>query len=69
MSDKAVLLETWGAQRFDPPPSLWTLRAMVRADKIRPRPVKIGKAYYVKPDAEVIDPARRPTLVDRLKRA
>jgi hypothetical protein len=66
---KAVLLEQWGAANFDPPPSLWTLRAMARAGKIRPLPVKIGKAYYVHPDAEVVDPAQRPSLVQRLQRA
>jgi hypothetical protein len=66
---KAVPLETWGAQHFDPPPSLYTLRSMVRMGKIQPCPVKIGKAYYVEPDARVVDPNRRPTLVDRLKAA
>jgi hypothetical protein len=68
MSDlKAVMLEQWGAANFDPPPSLWTLRAMVRAGKIQPRPVKIGKAYYVQPDAVVVDPSRAPTLLERLQ--
>lgn len=66
---KAVLLEQWGAAHFDPPPSLWTLRAMVRAGKISPRPVKVGKAYYVHPDAEVVSESARPTLVQRLQRA
>ncbi len=70
MSDaKAVPLETWGARHFDPPPSLWTLRAMARAGKISPPPVKIGKAYYVQPDARVVDPNRRRTLVERMESA
>jgi hypothetical protein len=70
MSDKAVLLETWGAAHFDPPPSLWTLRALVRAGKIQPPPVKIGKAYYVQADAQVVpEGVRRPSLVQRLQRA
>jgi hypothetical protein len=64
---KAVLLEQWGAANFDPPPSLWTLRAMARAGKISPAPVKVGKAYYVQPDAQVVDPSRRPSLIDRLR--
>lgn len=69
MSDKKVLLEEWGKAHFDPPPSLWTLRAMARAGKIQPRPVKVGKSYYVRLDAEVVDPSRRPSLVDRLRAA
>lgn len=70
MSDsKKVLLEQWGREHFDPPPSLWTLRAMARAGKISPRPVKVGKAYYVDPSAEVIDPSQRKTLVERLRAA
>jgi hypothetical protein len=68
-STKMVMLEQWGREHFDPAPSLWTLRQMVRAGKISPHPVKVGKSYYVQSDAEVIDPARRPTLVQRLQRA
>ena len=66
---KAILLEQWGRENFDPPPSLWTLRAMARAGKISPVPVKVGKAYYVQQDAHVVDPSRRPSLVQRLQRA
>lgn len=68
-SKKLILLEQWGAAHFDPPPSLWTLRAMARAGKIAPQPVKVGKAYYVQADAAVVDPSRRPTLVHRMQRA
>lgn len=68
MSDsKKVLLEQWGREHFDPPPSLWTLRAMTRAGKISPRPVKVGKAYYVEQNAQVVDPSRRMSLVERLQ--
>lgn len=67
MSDKKILLEEWGKEHFDPPPSLWTLRAMARAGKISPRPVKVGKSYYVAQDAQVVDPSRRLTLVERLQ--
>lgn len=66
---KAVLLEEWGRANFDPPPSLWTLRQMARNGKIQPKPVKVGKAYYVQPDATVVDPSARPSLVDRLRAA
>lgn len=64
---KSILLEEWGQEHFDPPPSLWTLRTMARTGKIRPTPVKVGKHYYVKPDAEVVDPNRRRTLAERLQ--
>jgi hypothetical protein len=66
---KAVLLTEWGTAHFDPPPSLWTLRRMAREGLIRPKPRKVGKAYYVQPDAEVIDPNQRPSLVQRMKAA
>lgn len=68
MADKKLILLTeWGEARFNPPPSLWTLRAMARAGKISPAPVKIGKAYYVHPDAQPVDPNRAPTLLQRLQ--
>ena len=66
---KLILLEEWGKAHFDPAPSLWTLRAMVRAGKISPQPVKVGKAYYVEPNARVVDPNRAPSLVERLQAA
>jgi hypothetical protein len=66
---KLILLEQWGAARFDPAPSLWTLRRMAREGMIRPRPTKVGKAYYVHPDAELVDTNQRPSLVDRLRAA
>jgi hypothetical protein len=66
---KLISLEQWAAAYFAPPPSLWTLRKMVRDGKIIPRPVKVGKAYYVAADAAVIDPTARPTLVQRMRHA
>jgi hypothetical protein len=64
-----IPLEEWASRTIRPAPSLHTLRAMARTGKIQPPAVKIGKAYYVEPDARVVDPNRRPTLVDRLKAA
>lgn len=75
MSDQAanepqyLTLEEWAATRFKKAPSLWTLRALAREDRFDPPAVKIGKAYYVEPGTKVRDPNRRPSLVDRLKRA
>lgn len=64
---KLILLTAWGQAHLDPAPSLWTLRQMARSGKIHPAPVKIGRAYYVAPDARVVDPNRAPTLLDRLQ--
>lgn len=65
---KRITLTAWAACAFDPPPSLWTLRKMVREGRIDPPAVKVGKSYYVQDDARPVDPNRRPTLVDRLKK-
>lgn len=64
---KRILLEAWAEGYFDPVPSLWTLRTLARTGKIRPPAVKVGKSYYVAPDAAVVDPNQRQTLVDRLR--
>lgn len=64
---KMILLEVWAEGYFDPVPSLWTLRGLARTGKINPPAVKVGKAYYVDPDATVVDPNRRLTLVERLQ--
>ena len=66
---KLILLEAWGELHLDPKPSLWTLRAMARTGKIQPQPVKVGKHYYVDPEARVVDPNRQQTLVERLMSA
>lgn len=69
MTPKRITLLAWGAACFDPAPSLWTLRQMARAGKIEPRPVKVGKFYYVQEDARPVDPNARQTLADRLRKA
>lgn len=69
MTTKRITLLAWGAACFDPAPSLWTLRQMARAGKIEPRPVKVGKFYYVQEDARPVDPNARQTLADRLRKA
>lgn len=62
-------LEEWAAGHFKTPPSLWTLRRMAREGYFDPPAIKIGKAYYVRADVQVVDPTRRPSLVQRLRRA
>lgn len=66
---KRITLTAWAAAAFDPAPSLWTLRKMVRERRIDPLPVKVGKSYYVQEDARPVDPSRRPSLVEKLRKA
>lgn len=64
-----VTLTEWAADKFSKPPSLWTLRQMARNGRFDPPAVKIGKEYHVEPQARVVAPVTRPTLVQRLQRA
>ena len=66
-SPQYVTLKEWAGSKFNEPPSIATLRAMVKADKFHPPAVKIGKAYYVEPGAKVVDPNRRRSLVERMQ--
>lgn len=66
---KRITLMAWAAAAFDPAPSLWTLRKMVREGRIDPLPLKVGKSYYVQEDARPVDPSRRPSLVEKLRKA
>jgi Excisionase-like protein len=46
-------LEEWARNRWgEKAPSIFTLRSWARNGKIYPYPEKIGRAYFVKPDAE-----------------
>lgn len=54
---KKIPLADWAALHYDPPPSLWTLRQWVKAAQIVPAPEKVGKGYYVAPDAKRITDA------------
>lgn len=54
---KKIPLAAWAALHYDPPPSAWTLRQWVRSVQIIPAPEKVGKGYYVMPDAQRITDA------------
>lgn len=70
MSDKQyVTLLEWADGKFSKPPSLWTLRQMARNARFDPPAVKIGKEYHVHPQARVVAPVSRSSLVQRLQRA
>lgn len=55
---KKVTLEAWAAPRYDPPPSIKTLRRWARECRIYPAPEKVGRTYYVEKDARYIDPMK-----------
>lgn len=51
---KKITLEAWAAANFDPPPSKQSLWRMARECHIFPAPVKVGRTYYVEPDARYV---------------
>lgn len=60
-----ILLKAWAERKFDPVPSVHTLRALARTDRIEPPPQLVGRDYYVEPDAKLKEPGS--TLVRKLK--
>jgi predicted RNA-binding protein YlxR (DUF448 family) len=65
--NRRIRLTVWAAQQYNPPPAERTLRLWVREGRIVPAPVKIGRAYYVTPDARhIAEVARGKRLADRL---
>jgi predicted GIY-YIG superfamily endonuclease len=68
MSDKKVLLEEWGKAHFEPPPSLWTLRRLVRDGKIVPPPDLVGRKWYVAANAKHVDELPPPSPAPRRKK-
>ena len=49
-----ITLEAWAAARYSPPPSVYTLRRWARDCRIFPIPEKVGRAYYVDPEAKFV---------------
>ena len=62
-----ILLSDWAAQHFTPPPSMWTLRRLVRQGDIYPAPIKLGKAYYVEPNARLMTDAPAVGVVQQMR--
>lgn len=53
MSDaRLVRIEQWAASRFERAPTAATLRRWCRIGCISPAPRKIGRAWFVAPDAQ-----------------
>lgn len=63
---KKITLMAWAAAHYDPPPGRETLRRWARDCRIFPFPKKVGRTYYVDPDARYIDPKNPVSLVERI---
>lgn len=50
-----ITLEEWAKRHYQPAPNLDTLRRWAREMKIFPFPQKVGRTYYVDPNAEYRD--------------
>jgi hypothetical protein len=60
-----VRLDKWLEDNFDPAPAIRTARLWIKAAKIHPAPVKVGRSYYVEKDAVFRDGAPQSRLVHR----
>lgn len=49
-----IPLPIWAAKHWSPPPTARTLATWASNGRIRPAPQKIGRTYYVDPDAKYI---------------
>lgn len=67
-----ITLEAWAESKFNPPPSLRTLRAWAKSGLIHPAAVKVGARYMVDENAEYrplsiqADPSSMSELVKRI---
>lgn len=52
---KRITLPAWAATRWDPPPPPRSLTRWARQGLIMPAPEKVGRSYYVRPDAKLVD--------------
>lgn len=63
-----VTLTKWAAARYDPVPSLWTLRRWAREGEFHPAPELVGNTYYVDEKARRMSvPEPKATLVERMQ--
>jgi hypothetical protein len=64
---KHLALRDWIDRRFDGPgkPGTNTVIAWIKAGKIYPPAIKMGRGYYVQEDAELM--TGRDSLLDRVK--
>ena len=52
---KRIKLPVWAARHFDPPPAPRTVERWARFGRIHPQPVKIGRCWWVEPEAKCMD--------------
>lgn len=70
MTEQTIRLETWARSRWgDEAPSIKTLRRWVREARIFPIPQKVGRSYFVRPNAEYIRDYNDSKLVSRIRDA
>jgi hypothetical protein len=63
-----ITLQEWAAQKFSTPPHVCTLRRWAVDGTITPKPVKMGREFYVVPTARHInEPAPGSSLADRVR--
>ncbi|WP_104012072.1 excisionase [Burkholderia anthinoferrum] len=54
---KLIPLNVWAEQTFgEYAPHMNTIRGWIKHGKILPIPVKVGRSYFLSPDAKYIDP-------------
>lgn len=58
---KRITLAEWASANWSPPPSRESLWRWARLGRIAPPPQKVGRQYYVAPDAKYVDRNGRPT--------
>ncbi|WP_321944659.1 excisionase [Burkholderia cenocepacia] len=57
MSAQLIPLSTWAELVFgEHSPHRHTLRNWINSGKIRPMPIKVGRSYFCRPDAQYVDP-------------
>lgn len=70
MSEKLITLQVWAGRVFgENGPNKDTLRRWCRDTKIFPAPKKIGRAYYVAPDAQYVDNYNSSDFMRRVRDA
>jgi hypothetical protein len=62
MSDQMILLSIWAGRKFDPPPCQRTLQKWARDGRIYPKPIRIGRPYWVQEDAVIVKPQSIPPI-------
>lgn len=58
-----IPLPAWAAKHWSPPPAARTLAIWAANGRIRPAPQKIGRTYYVDPDAIFSAPGSPPDML------